>query len=171
MHCARAASLRRCPGGRKFFLLRRGKEVGIPNPLGLLAVTPNSWSVTGSSSFPVPIPEIRGGRSQARRVSGTGTHSVWCSSWNCCPRTNLDLTLSQGDSFAQLPSLWIPFPFPLLPDHICLGPLAVVRLSISVEEGDLAQFRTKARLGRVGKDSPVTETQDPVGTLPTQVLP
>lgn len=59
-------------------------------------------------------------------------------------RTNLDLTLPQGDNFAQLPSLLIHPPFPELLDHSGLGhsPLmgmgwgGRVRQSIPVEEGD-----------------------------------
>lgn len=129
-----------------------GKEVETILPLGLpAATTPDSWSVCvcvcggGSSSFPVPILEIGAGRHQARRVFGTGTCGAWCSFWNCCPRTSLNLTLPQGNSFAQLPSLLIPPPFPVLPDYSGLGSLGVVRPSIFVEEVDL--LRPELKLG------------------------
>lgn len=119
--------------GKKFFLLRQGKEIETPPSVALLAVTPDSGSVKGFSSFSVPIPETGAGRCQVRRVFGTETRSARCSPWNCCPRTNLDLTLPQDDSFAQLPSLLIPLPFPVLPDHFSLGSLRVTRLSIFME--------------------------------------
>lgn len=93
--------------------------------------------------FPCPHPKDRSW--QASSMQSLWTCSAWCSSWDCCPRTNLDLTLPQGNSFAHFPSLLIAPLFPVLPGYSGLGSLGVVRPSIFVEVGDL--LRSELKLG------------------------
>lgn len=156
--------------GKKFFLLRQGKEMETTPSVGRLAVTPDSW-MSGDSLRSLSLShrlELAGAKYAGSLVLRP---AVLCSPWNCCPRTNLDLTLPQDDSFAQLPTLLIPLPFPVLPDHFSLGPLKVIRLSIFMEEGDLHRSELKLGWWELGKNLLRLRPKTLLEPLPLQHCP